>query len=133
MKKKIAIALAVVLLAHGFAPLLQHVAMVPALFMHFLAHYQHQHGAHGDEFTVFDFFAQHYGNQPHHDDAGREHSNLPFHCSDVSNSGLLPALPAASLSPAVVVFTQFPQRLVFGSKTIYTSLFVRDVFKPPLG
>lgn len=132
MKNRLAMFLALVLLAQGLSPLTEQVAKVPALVAHFYTHHYHAHHDHGDELTFFDFLAQHYGNRTHHDDAGRGHSNLPFRNADASFTTLLLALPFDHPLPNVTVFPVFQPRATFEHTAFYSGLFVQGVFRPPV-
>lgn len=132
MKNRIAIFLALVLLAQGMSPLMGQLAKVPALISHFYAHHDHAHHEHGDELGVFDFLAQHYGGKAHHDDTSQDHSDLPFRCADASCVALLLVLPSTVPMPGVTVAPVFQAKAVFGITAFHSSLFSRDIFRPPL-
>lgn len=133
MKNYVATLLALVLLTQGLSPLTEQLAKAPALVAHFYAHHGHAHHEHGDELDVFDFLAQHYGGQTHHDDSSQDHSNLPFRCADASCAALLLVLPSNISLPGVTIAPVFPAKAVFASDNFYSGLFVRDIFRPPLG
>ncbi len=132
MKHHVATLLALVLLSQALAPLTGQLAKAPALVAHFYAHHGHAHHEHGDELDVFDFLAQHYGGQTHHDDASQDHSNLPFRCADASCAALLLVLPSDLPMPGIAVDPVYPSGTIFGSDDWYSGLFVRDIFRPPL-
>lgn len=133
MKNLVTIFLALILLAQGLSPLMGQLVKIPALVAHFYAHHDHAHHDHGDELTFFDFLTQHYGGLAHHDDAGQDHSNLPFRCADASCTLPLFALPSNFTIPVVTTTLPLQPRAVFGSITFHSSMFVRDIFRPPLG
>ncbi len=125
--------LAFVLLAQGLSPFMRQLAKAPALVAHFYAHHDHEHHEHGDELTFFDFLAQHYGSQTHHDDAGQGHSDLPFRSADASFTALLLALPYEHPLPNVTAFPVFLPTATFEHAAFYSGLFVQGVFRPPVG
>jgi hypothetical protein len=133
MKNHVAILLALALLAQGLAPLMRQLVKIPALIVHFYAHHDHAHHDHGEKLTFTDFLAQHYTGKAHHDDASREHSNLPFHCSNVVVAVLLLALPSEFQLPGGIVTLAFQRKAVFASTVLYSNLYEQDIFRPPLG
>jgi hypothetical protein len=133
MKNHVAILLAMTLLAQGMAPLVRQLSKIPALVAHYYAHHDHVHHDHGEELAITDFLAQHYAGKAHHDDASREHSNLPFACGDVAVVPLLLALPSEFPLPEGNFTRVFLQKAVFASTELYSGLYKQDVFRPPLG
>ena len=132
MINRVAIFLALALLAQAFTPLTRQLAKLPALMAHFYAHHDHARHDHGDKLAFSDFLAQHYAGRAHHDDASRDHSNLPFRSADVSCAVLLLDLPSELPLPDVKTAPVFQPKSIFGSTVLYSSLFEQDIFRPPL-
>ncbi len=133
MKNRLAMFLALVLLAQGMSPFTRELAKLPALVAHFYTHHDHVRHEHGSELTFFDFLSQHYGGRAHHDDAGQGHANLPFRCGDGSFTVLLLALPYEHPLPEVTGTPISLARTAFENRALYSGLFVQDVFRPPVG
>jgi len=128
MKNRLVAFLAMVLLAQSLSPLMRELAKAPELVAHFYTHQEE-----GDELTLLDFLAQHYGSQTHRHNAEHGHSQLPFRSADTSFSTLSPALLLDQPLPPIPVAPAFRPGFAFGSTVFYSGLFVQDIFRPPVG
>ena len=132
MKNRVAIFLALALLAQSLFPLLGQLARIPALVAHFYAHHDHAHHSQGDELSFFDFLAEHYGARSHHDDTRQGHSNLPFCSTDTSFTVMLFAPPAGFPLSCITIASVFLPKADFGHDPFHSRLFGQGVFRPPL-
>ena len=132
MRKGFVILFVLVFFLRGFDLVIEGPVLLPSLVAHFHTHLDHLKHHHDEELSFIEFFWQHYGGQKHHDDDGENHANLPFSHSCKCCGDFATTLLKNIFMQGLFLAEDAKSKGYLAFNSLYSHLYTRDIFRPPL-